>query len=107
MAAPLDLNFIQDPEATDIGGFFIGDDPAGRAVLPRAELLERLSALMRACEGCERVAVTGVDRLDQPDTEGCTWSMSIVLEPNGVPAEVYGLAYASVIALARASWNLE
>ena len=102
------LNDTQDPEATDIGsGIFIGDDPAERMLLSREELLERLSALMRSCEGCERVSVVEVSRFDQPDSEGCTWSPSIVLDAPGVEPEVYALAYASVIALARASWNLE
>ena len=30
----------------------------------------------------------------------------VVLDPAGVPPEVYAMAYASVVAVARASWNL-
>jgi len=90
--------------------FLFGDDesaPAGRQALSEGELLARLSVLMRSCEGCENIAVTGTTRLDAPDSAGCNWSPSIVLDPAGVAPEVYSLAYASVIATARASWNLE
>ena len=44
--------------------------------------------------------------LDGPDGEGCNWSLTLVLDRADVAAEVYGLAYAQVIATARASWNL-
>jgi hypothetical protein len=73
----------------------------------RFELLQRVSALMQSCEGCEELRVVGVTRLAAPDVEGCNWSFTLVLEPTGVPAEVYGLAYASVIGVARSSWNLQ
>ena len=90
--------------------FLFGDDdgaPSGRQALTQDELLARLSVLMRSCEGCENIAVTGTNRLDAPDSAGCNWSLSLVLDPAGVAPEVYSLAYASVIATARASWNLE
>ena len=98
-----------DPEATVADGFLFGEEGGEpeRQALPRDELLTRLSALMRSCEGCENVAVTGATRLDRPDAEGCNWSNSIVLDPAGTAPELYSLAYASVIAMARASWNLE
>jgi len=73
----------------------------------RFELLQRVSALMQSCEGCEEVRVVGVTRLAAPDNEGCNWSFTFVLEPSGVTPEVYGLAYATVIAVARSSWNLQ
>jgi len=104
MHAPLDPS--DDAEATATGGFVFDDGPE-RQVLPEGELLARLSALMRSCEGCENVAATGVTRLDKPDEGGCNWSSSIVLDAAGVPAEVYALAYASVIGMARSSWNLQ
>ena len=62
---------------------------------------------MQSCEGCEEIRVVGVTRLTGPDTWGCNWSFTLVLEPTGVAPEVYGLAYASVIAVARSSWNLQ
>ena len=105
MGTPLDP--LDDPEATASGGFLFGDDEPPRQVLSREELLARLSALMRSCDGCENVAVLGATRLDKPDEGGCNWSSTIVLDPAGVAPEVYALAYASVIAMARSSWNLE
>lgn len=108
MGLAIPVNPAQDAEDTDVGSsFFIGDDASERQVVSRKDLLERLSALMRGCEGCEGVAAIGVSRFDKPDSEGCNWSPSIVLDPAGVAPEVYALAYASVIAIARASWNLE
>lgn len=104
MGASLDP--AEDPEATSTGGFVFGEEEAERQLLSREELLERLSALVRSCEGCENVAVTGVTRLDKPDEAGCNWSASLVLDPAGVAPEVYVLAYASAVAAARASWNL-
>jgi hypothetical protein len=75
--------------------------------LSRGELLARVTALMQSCEGCENVGVVGVTPLDRPDTAGCNWSFTLVLDAAGVPPEVYGLAYAQVIAMARSSWNLQ
>ena len=72
-----------------------------------AELLARLSAVIRSCEGCENVTVIEVTRLDTPDTAGCNWSSSVVLDPAGVAPEVYALAYASVVFMARSSLNLK
>jgi hypothetical protein len=101
MNAPLDPT--EDPEATAAGFVYGGE----RQVLSQQELLARLSALMRSCEGCENVVVTGASRLEHPDVDGCNWSTSLVLDPAGVQPEVYALAYAFVITTARASWNLE
>ena len=89
--------------------FALGEDATrpDRQAVSRGVLLARVSALMQSCEGCENVGVIGVTRLDGPDATGCNWSFSVVLDTAGVPAEVYGLAYAQVIAMARSSWNLE
>ena len=77
-----------------------------RAVLERAELLARLSSLLRSCEGCEPVKVVDIARLDPPDVTGCNWSSTLVLDPAGVAPEVYAAGYADVIVSARACWNL-
>ena len=103
MHAPLD-RFDDDPEATTSGFLFGG---AQRQVVSEGQLREYLSALIRGCEGCENVSVTETTRLDRPDEGGCNWSSSLVLDPADVAPEVYALAYASVIAAARASWNLQ
>jgi hypothetical protein len=100
----------RDADATVSDGFLFGEDEAGQAarqVVSRAELLERLSAVIRSCEGCENVAVIEVTPLDVPDTAGCNWSSSVVLDPAGVAPEVYALAYASVVFMARSSLNLK
>ena len=97
-------------QATVGDDIFAIDDEAtrpGRQALSRSELLARVSALMQSCEGCENVGVVDVTRLDGPDGGGCNWSFTLVLDTAGVPAEVYGLAYAQVIGMARGSWNLE
>jgi len=98
------------PDTTITEDFFaLGDDGAkpGRQELPRAELLARVSSLMQSCEGCGNVRVTGVMALDRPDEKGCNWGFTLWLDAAGVAPEVYGLAYAQVIAMARESWNLQ
>jgi hypothetical protein len=99
-----------DPESTVSGGFIFGDEDSGKAerrAVPEDELIASLTALIQTCEGCENVKLIGVTRLDAPDTEGCNWSTSVVLDPAGVAAEVYSLAYAQVVFMARSSWNLK
>jgi hypothetical protein len=71
-----------------------------------AELCKRLTAAFRQAPQCAAVAVMDVYRLDRPDVSGCNWSFTLVLEPNGTPADAYGLAYAQVIPIARRAWNL-
>jgi len=83
------------------------DAKAERRALPYGELLAQVSALMQSCEGCESVGVIGVMPLEGRDAEGCNWSFTLVLDTGGVAAEVYGLAYAQVSAMARSSWNLQ
>ena len=77
-----------------------------RQVMAYDQLLACVTALMQSCEGCEKVSVVGVTPLDRPDTNGCNWSFTLVLDTAGVAAEVYGFAYAQVIGMARGSWNL-
>ena len=101
---------MDDSEATindDI--FSLGGDgaQAERQALSSSELLAYVTALMQSCEGCESVGVVDVTPLDRPDSTGCNWSYTLVLDAAGVPPEVYGLAYAHVIGMARSSWNLQ
>ena len=51
--------------------------------------------------------MTELTRLDAPDSAGCNWSAAVVLAPAGVAPEIYTLAYASVVFMARSSWNLK
>jgi hypothetical protein len=101
---------MDDAEETineDLFSFDLGGAQPERQAMPYAELLARVTALMQSCEGCEKVSVVGVTALDGPDTAGCNWSFTLMLDTAGVAAEVYGLAYAQVIGMARSSWNLE
>src|SRR5688572_11072036 len=84
-----------------------GDAAPERQALSRAELLARVTSLMQSCEGCEKVSVIGVMPLDRPDEKGCNWGLTLWLEAVDVAPEVYGLAYAQVIGMARSSWNLQ
>lgn len=101
---------MDDSEATINDDLFSLDGDATqprRQAVSYGDLLACVTALMQSCEGCENVSVVGVTRLDGPDTAGCNWSFTLVLDTAGVPAEVYGFAYAQVIAMARSSWNLQ
>ena len=105
MSVPLDPH--DDPEATFNGDVFFDAADVQRQVVPRLELLARLSRLMQSYEGCEHVRVIDVTPLDRPDEAGCNWASSLVLAPGGVEPDVYVLAYAQAVATARESWNLE
>ena len=101
---------MDDSEATINDGIFSLDADTTqplRQALPCGALLARVTALMQSCEGCENVKVVGVTPLDRPDEAGCNWSLTLVIDTAGVAAEVYGLAYAQVIGMARGSWNLQ
>ena len=106
MNGPAPSHPLDDPEST-ASGLFDSDStrPVGRKKLLKEELLERLTRMIQSCEGCEAVKVIDVFA-DAPDKEGCNWSSTLVLQPNGVEAPVYALGYAAVIAHARESWNL-
>lgn len=102
-----------DPDATDPDATF-GSEAlelyAGqlqRQRVAEVELLRLLTDQIRLYDGCENVSVIEVTRLAAPDETGCNWSSSMVLDPAGVAPEIYSLAYAAVIAQARAMWNLE
>jgi len=83
----------------DIFGDFGGD--VKRQTLSRDELMDRLTKMIQACEGCEKVRVIDVTRLDWPDKDGHNWSHAVVLDPAGVPPEVYVLAYGEAIGAAH------
>jgi hypothetical protein len=101
---------VDDDDAT-VNRAIFGDLDAGGAVarqtISREDLMQRLTKMIQSCEGCESVRVISVTRLDTPDKDGRNWSHALVLESEGVPAEVYSLAYASVIGTAHDTWNLK
>jgi len=95
-------------EKTFNGDLAFGNSFAGeRRLLPREALIAHITTLLQSCEGCEKVAVIGITALDAPDEAGCNWSSTLVLDPAGVAAEVYTLAYAGIIGMARERWNLQ
>jgi hypothetical protein len=85
----------------------LGGDDVSRQSLSREDLMDRLTKMIQSCEGCEKVRVVGITRLDFPDKDGRNWSRSIVLDPAGVKPEVYSLAYGAVIGTAHETWNLK
>lgn len=97
----------EDDDAT-VNREIFGDMGGGtRSTLSRDELLERLTKMIQACEGCENVRVVAVTRLDFPDKDGRNWSRSLVLDAAGVDPEVYSLAYGAIIGTAHETWNLK
>jgi hypothetical protein len=103
-------NPLNDPDKTTGGEFSFGDEPSGadgRKLFSREGLMRNLSAMIQTCDGCEKVTVVDITRLDPPDTSGCNWSTSVVLDPAGTSPEVYSLGYATIVFMARTSWNLE
>ena len=80
--------------------------PAGRALVSEHDLLKLLTTHFQANEACRAVRVIEIARLAAPDTEGCNWSSSVVLDPAGVAPEVYSLVYAEVVKRARERYNL-
>jgi hypothetical protein len=100
----------QDDDDTINGPFLFGEGEGPQRLhqpLERDELLQRLTALIQMTQGCESVKVIEVTRLDPPDSSGCNWSSSLVLDPAGTAAEVYSLGYAHMFHSARESWNLK
>lgn len=77
-----------------------------RSLVSEQEILRVLTARIQTFHRCEKVRAVRIYPLDAPDSEGCNWSSSIVLEPLGVPPEVYALAYAEAVKSARERYNL-
>ena len=103
-------NSMDDDDATvnrEIFGDFGGGGEVTRQALTREELMDRLTTMIQSCEGCEKVRVVSVTRLDFPDKDGRNWSRSIVLDPAGVAPEVYSLGYGAIIGTAHETWNLK
>jgi hypothetical protein len=80
--------------------------PPRRAAVSEPELLKLLTAHFQANEQTRAVRVLRVTRLDAPDSTGCNWSSSVILDPAGVAPEVYALVYAEVVKRARERYNL-
>ena len=108
MGAP--QNPLNDPDTTAGGDFVFGDEKTGedgRKHFTREDLMKNLGAMIQTVPGCEKVKVIDLYRLEPPDTSGCNWSTSLVLDPGGTPPEVYVIGYATIVFMARSSWNLK
>jgi hypothetical protein len=78
----------------------------GPVLVDEADLVRWLSAQFQTYPGCSTVSVERVIRLAKPDSDGCNWSRTLVLNPGGAPAEAYALAYAAIVDLGRKAFNL-
>jgi hypothetical protein len=108
MGAP--QNPLNDPDETAGGDFIFGDEKTaddGRKHFSREDLMKNLSAMIQTVPGCEKVRVVEIARLEPPDNSGCNWSTAMVLDPGGTPPEVYVIGYATIVFMARSSWNLK
>jgi hypothetical protein len=88
---------------TDSGG------PAedGVVLVDEADLVRWLSAQFQTFPGCASVSVERVVRLDKPDTQGCNWSRTLVLNTGGARPETYAPAYAAIVHIGRSAFNLK
>ena len=78
----------------------------GVQAVSHEELIKWLSARLQTYPHCDKVTVERLAKLERPDTDGCNWSRSLVLNPAGTSAIHYGIAYASVLREARRRFNL-
>jgi hypothetical protein len=72
-----------------------------------AQLARWLTEQLQTCPGCGAITVDRLFRLDAPDSEGCNWSRTLVLDPRGVSPDVYVVPYALVVDKARKLFALE
>jgi hypothetical protein len=108
MGAP--QNPLDDPDDTASGDFIFGEEQTGddgRKHFSPEDLIKSLSAMIQTVPGCETVKVLEVTRLEPPDNSGCNWSTSMILDPGGTSPEVYVIGYATIVFMARSSWNLK
>jgi len=101
----------QDNPDTTIKNLHGAGAPALPEVGPRrvgeAELVRWLTAQFQTWPDCAAVTVEQVFRLEAPDSEGCNWSRTLVLDPHGVSPTLYVLAYAASVEKARKAFVLE
>jgi hypothetical protein len=107
LAFCFESDMAEDPDRTmQMPAGAAAAKPAGRSIISEADLLKVLTAHMQANEQCRQVRVVSVTRWDAPDSGGCNWSPSVVLDPAGVPPEVYAVVYAEAVKRARERYNL-
>ena len=78
----------------------------GPSRVSEADLLRWLTEQFQAFPDCGPITVAQVFRLEPPDSEGCNWSRTLVLEPHGVAPELYVVPYALIVDKARKTFVL-
>jgi len=81
-----------------------GED--GIQAVSEEDLVKWLTAQFQSYPACAQVSVAKVIRLELPDSEGCNWSRTLVLDPAGVEPSDYVLAYAAAVEKGRKRFNL-
>lgn len=84
-----------------------GAGEEGPVLVDEGDLVRWLSAQFQSYPGCSTVTVERVARLDKPDTHGCNWSRTLVLNPGGTPPQAYAQAYAAIVEMGRKAFNLK
>lgn len=79
----------------------------GPLLVDEADLLRWLSAQFQTYPGCAAVSVEQVIRLEAPDSQGCNWSRTLLLDSAGASPADYGAAYAVIIEMGRKAFNLK
>lgn len=70
-------------------------------------LAKWLTSELRRFDGCEECEVVGVYRLQEPDEEGCNWSMEgVPVRATGVLAEILRPALVNVVTRAKERFNV-
>lgn len=78
----------------------------GIQAVSEEDLVKWLTAQFQSHPGCAQVSVVKVIRLELPDSEGCNWSRTLVLDTAGVQPFDYVGAYATAVEKGRKRFNL-
>ncbi len=78
----------------------------GPRAVSEADLVRWLTEQFQTFADCGPITVEKVFRMDAPDSEGCNWSRTLVLDPHGVSPTIYVLAYAVIVDKARKAFVL-
>lgn len=79
---------------------------AGPRGVGEAELVQWLTAQFQTYPECGAVSVERVFRLEPPDSEGCNWSRTLLLDPHDVDPVLYVVPYAAIVEKARKAFVL-
>ena len=83
-----------------------GDPVMSKDIRTSAEIGAWITQRLRTLEDCGECKVTAVQRLRDPDDEGCNWSDVIFVRTGGVTREYFEPFLREVILEARQRFNL-